>query len=193
MKNQRYERLRILMRQYHRNHPWPLTNGLFIPHVYRENRQETRWDDVGFILNGRRVMVWWTHPQTAYEDEIAKRAHQEAAPILERLSLGTNSKARLRDGHRMNKAISIPPAQWADTTKTYAEHVEAIEKRLRQEGIDYTPVPSLVIKWYPWGVGMELCAPLKIVGIDDIRSLASLARQLIRRQTTLADILPTAL
>ncbi|WP_151704756.1 hypothetical protein [Nitrincola alkalilacustris] len=61
MKNSRLERLRRKMREYHRHHPWRLDGGLFIPHEYPEAEVKplSWWDDVGFILNGRRVIVRW--------------------------------------------------------------------------------------------------------------------------------------
>lgn len=72
MKNQRLERLRRKMREYHRHHPWRLDGGLFIPHAYpgAEAKKLSWWDDVGFILNGRRVIVWWRHPRCVYHDAI---------------------------------------------------------------------------------------------------------------------------
>lgn len=69
------------MREYHRTHPWRLSEGgLFIPHAYW-NRTETSlsyWDDVGFILNGRRIIVWWRHPRDVYQEQIESQAWEEA-------------------------------------------------------------------------------------------------------------------
>jgi len=69
--------------------------------------------------------------------------------------------------------------------KAYFERVDAIEERLRQERMDYEARPSLVVRWYRWGIGMELCAPLEVRGVEGVRALAELAGRLIRRQTTL--------
>lgn len=60
MKDPRQERLGRLQREYHRHHPWRLgPGGLFVPHSYAEVKPDALswWDDVGFILNGRRVIV----------------------------------------------------------------------------------------------------------------------------------------
>lgn len=69
------------MREYHRMHPWRLSEGgLFIPHAYW-NMTETSlswWDDVGFILNGRRIIVWWRHPRHVYWEQIESQAWEEA-------------------------------------------------------------------------------------------------------------------
>jgi hypothetical protein len=81
MKNAKQERLVQLQRQYHRCHQWRLAHGgLLIPHSYQEKKPDdlSWWDDVGFILNGRRVIVWWQHPRQIYADAIEDHASQEA-------------------------------------------------------------------------------------------------------------------
>jgi len=81
MKDQRQERLGRLQREYHRNHPWRLgPSGLFVPHSYTEVKQDALswWDDVGFILNRRRVIVWWRHPRHVYRDAIEELAQEQA-------------------------------------------------------------------------------------------------------------------
>lgn len=81
MKNPHYEFLGRRMREYHRTHQWRLSDGgLYIPHVYGDMESETlsSWDDVGFILNGRRIIVWWKHPRRVYEDTISSMAWEEA-------------------------------------------------------------------------------------------------------------------
>lgn len=81
MKDQRQERLWRLQREYHRNNPWRLgPGGLFVPHSYAEVKQDALswWDDVGFILNRRRVIVWWRHPRHVYSDAIEELAQEQA-------------------------------------------------------------------------------------------------------------------
>ena len=78
MKNPHYESLGRRMREYHRTHQWRLSEGgLYIPHAYWNMGPDSLsyWDDVGFILNGRRVMVWWRHPR-----DIFKNVHRGVAP-----------------------------------------------------------------------------------------------------------------
>ncbi len=185
MKNPRYERFRILMRQFHRNHPWRLTNGLFIPHAYPELDKVNLWDDVGFILNGRRVMVWWIHPHAMYEDEIARRACKEAGPMPEDSDVLHDERLWKRVGRSRKRVVTYRTQGWSDQMKAYFERVDTIEERLRHEGIDYEVRPSLVVRWYRWGIGMALCAPLDVRGVEGVRALAEMAGQLIRRRTTL--------
>lgn len=190
MKNPRYERFRVLMRQLHRSHPWRLTNGLFIPHAYPEPYKVNLWDDVGFILNGRRVMVWWIHPKARYEDEIARRAYEEAGLMPEDSAPWSEEKRWKRVGRSRKRVVTYRTQGWSDQMKAYFERVDAIEERLRQEGIDYEARPSLVVRWYRWGIGMELCAPLEVRGIEGVRALAEVAGRLIRGQTTLEAAFP---
>ena len=66
MKSQKFEKLGRAQKQYHRNRPWGLSSsGLYVPHDYSEKTGAdlSWWDDVGFILNKRRVIVWWQHPR----------------------------------------------------------------------------------------------------------------------------------
>jgi len=72
----------------------------------------------------------------------------------------------------------------------YFQQVDVIEERLRQKGIDYEVRPSLVVRWYRWGIGMALCAPMEVRGVEGVQALARLAKQLIKRQTTIDALFP---
>ena len=81
MKNVKMERFGLMQRQYHRSHPWRLSQGgLYIPHSYTEVKPDSlsTWDDVGFVLNKRRVMVWWVHPRRIYTDALDAQSWEEA-------------------------------------------------------------------------------------------------------------------
>ena len=81
MKNPHYEYQGRRMREYHRTHQWRLSEGgLYIPHAYWDMGPESLsyWDDVGFILNGRRIIVWWKHPRHIYGEAISSMAWEEA-------------------------------------------------------------------------------------------------------------------
>lgn len=112
MKNRHFELLRTKMRDFHRHHPWRLHNGLFIPHAYTEPRSLSWWDDVGFILNGRRVMVWWQHPRSKFSDEIAKRAQQEAGVMPDELLFRDEERQWKRVG-RSRKQVVVHRTQWS--------------------------------------------------------------------------------
>lgn len=75
------------MREYHRHNQWRLSaGGLYIPHAYWDMNPDSLsgWDDVGFILNGRRYIVWWQHPRAIYYDAIENMAFEEVGPEPDR-------------------------------------------------------------------------------------------------------------
>lgn len=74
--------------------------------------------------------------------------------------------------------------------KAYFQRVDTIEEQLHREGIDHEIRPSLVVRRYRWGVGMELCAPLEVRGVEGVQALARLAKQLIKRQTMIEVLFP---
>jgi len=84
MKIARLEHLRRRRREYtQQSNPWRLSyGGLHIPHSYKNVKPESlsHWDDVGFILNGRRIIVRCRHPRHVYFDAIDEKAWQEAGP-----------------------------------------------------------------------------------------------------------------
>lgn len=125
------------------------------------------WDDVGFILNSCRVMVWWIHPKARYEDEIARRAYEESRAGAPRGFCSVERREALEARQPFKeRAVTYRTQGWSDQLeKAYFERVDAIEERLRQERIDYEARPSLVVRWYRWGIGMELCAPLEVRGV----------------------------
>ena len=83
MKDPRQERLWRQSCQYHCNNPWRLgSGGLFVSHNNAETKPDALswWDDVGFILNRRRVIVWWQHPRSLYQQAVEERAWELAGP-----------------------------------------------------------------------------------------------------------------
>lgn len=191
MKNRHFELLRTKMRDFHRHHPWRLNDGLFIPHAYTESRSLSWWDDVGFILNGRRLMVWWQHPRSRFSDEIAKRAQQEAGVMPDELLFRDEERQWKRVG-RSRKQVVGHRTQWcSEALRAYFDQVNAIEQRLMLEGIDYTVGVSMTMRRYRWGVGMELCAPMEVCGVDGVRRLASLAKRLAKRGVTVEEVFPS--
>lgn len=188
MKNGHIERMRRAMCVFHRKNPWKLDGGLFIPHVYPSPGSLSWWDDVGFIHNGRRVMVWWVHPRMKYADAIEQRAAEIAGPppieslaVQRMLDRSTRSKRRLARKQSDDFGIS-------DQFIEYFDRVSKIEDRLRAEGIDHVVFPSLKISHHPWGIGMDLCGGVEIREQADIHDLAAVARQLIKREIQLGDV-----
>lgn len=191
VKNRHYERRLRQMRQYHKHHPWRLDGGLFIPHIYPRTRKLSWSDDVGFILNRRRVMVWWRHPRCVYRDAIEQSAFDRVPlPTTPRdFALPSKKIWRKMDRSRM-KAVSEMRRDWPHDWTSYFDEVNRLEDELMETGIDLDVRPSMRIELLNWAVGVNLVAPVEVVTKDDIRSLAALARRLVKRETTIETEFP---
>jgi len=194
MKNPRHERLYRLMRQHHRHSPWELTNGLYLPHSYETPRQLSWWDDIGFILNGRRVMVWWIHPRMAYADAIDELAWEATVTTLselpELLGHGPSQKIWKKVGKSRKKVVGYQAPPQSEARLERYDQLLATEKRLKAEGIDFEVRPSMSVRAYSWGLGMELCVPVEVRDQNDAGSLVDLARRLIKGGATLEGEFP---
>lgn len=193
MKNPRLELLRRKQRQHHRRKPnWVGHSRLFIPHCYAEPRALSWWDDVGLILNGRRVMVWWVHPRMKYQDAIEQMAFEAAEPMRpkERDDLfETATKIHRKQGRSRKKVAFYQMAETREPTKKWLARVREEEARLTQEA-DLIIRPSLKIQRLDWCTGIELCAPLDIRTEADVHALAALGRRLVKREITVDQLCP---
>lgn len=188
MKNPNQERLRILMRQYHRHHPWRLVDGFFIPHLYLKLGIMSWWDDIGFILNGRRIMVWWRHPRMEYSDAINELAWEEAGdpPVRAADMFASSEKQWKKVGRSRKKVASYLCRPTPDSQQEYYAKLSAIESRMESEGIDLAVRPSISVKRLSWCIGVDLCIPVEVRTEEEVHALAGLARRLLKGETTLA-------
>lgn len=191
MKNLNQESKRRRIRQYHCNHPWRLSSGgLFVPHVYPKPQELSWWDDVGFILNGRRVMVWWVHPRMKYADAIEDTAWAEAGEppnsINDIFDSRLCTKHYKSQGRARKKTIAYRAPPKASDTAEYFSRLEIIQNRIEAEGIDITVRPSIGIKTFDWCVGIDLCLPHEIQNENDLIPLADIARRALMGQYSLA-------
>jgi|SRR5450830_1243937 len=196
MKNPHYELLGRRMREYHRMHPWRLSEGgLYIPHAYWNMTPESLsyWDDVGFILNGRRFIVWWRHPRDLYKARIESMAWAEAGdgPRDDWLFEGgtTNYKHVGKSGKR-KKVSSYTSRSPSEEQRLHYDKLDQIETRLKKDGIDHEVRPSWKWERLAWAMGVDLVAPLEVRNEQEVAEVAHLARKLILRQTTLEQEFP---
>lgn len=189
MKNPNQERLRHLMRQFHRHHPWRLSDGFFIPHLYPKHGKLSWWDDIGFILNGRRIMVWWRHPRMEYSDAISELAWKEAGdpPARSADMFATSEKQWKKVGRSRKKVASYLCLPSPDSQQEYYAKISAIESRMESEGIDLAVRPSISVKRLSWCTGVDLCIPVEVRTDEEVRALAGLARRLLKGETKLAS------
>lgn len=194
MKNTKFERFGRMQRQYHRHHPWRLSQGrLFIPHSYAETKPDSVswWDDVGFILNGRRVIVWWRHPRHVYSDAIEDHSRKEAGegPSDNWLFDGCTTNHK-RVGKSRKKIVSYTSRQPSEEQQRYYDELRDIQKRLSTEGIEFDVLPSWKRERLSWADGSSLIAPMEVRNKTELAEVATLARRLILMQTTLEAAFP---
>ena len=196
MKIVHYENLSRSMRQYHRNHPWRLSiDGLYIPHSYDNMASDSLsyWDDVGFILNGRRFIILWQHPRNIYADTLKDLAWRLAGkdPQDDWLLRGATKNYRsVGQSGRRKKLVSYTSRPPSIPQQQFYTKLHAIEDRLTREGIDLSVEPSW--KWHrlSWAMRVNLVAPLEVRSEADLAEVARLTKRLVLQQTTLAAQFP---
>ena len=189
MKNAKYDLFGRMQRQYHRSHPWRLSQGgLFIPHVYTEMKPDSLsyWDDVGFILNRRRIIVWWQHPRHIYLDAIDALSWQEAGdgPQDNWLTEGSTKNYR-QVGASRKKIVSYTSRPPTAEQQLHYDRLRDIRARLTRDGIDLDVTAVWKRERLAWATGVSLIAPLEVRNAAELASVALLARRLILGQTTL--------
>lgn len=194
MKQPRLEAIRRLQKEYHRNHPWRLSaEGLYIPHDYSSTAPDrlSYWDDVGFILNKRRVLVWWQHPRYVYREAIDERAYQEIGPGPKDnwLTDGWTKNYR-KVGRSRKKVVSYTLRESSPEVQAHYENLKHRITQLDHEGIDFSVGPSWTWKRLRWGMGVSLIAPLEVRNEAELSVLAALARNLVLQRTTLTKEFP---
>lgn len=188
MKIQSLERMRDSQRRFHRQCRWVMEDGIYVPHSYVDVSPDALswWDDVGFILGDRRVIVWWNHPRQRYADEIGERASSEAgdSPNVDGLvgGLAPNHK---RVGRSRKKIISYTRQPTHGGLREYYDNMDAITKRLQHEGIGFEVRPRWHRERLSWATGVELVAPVEVRNEAELKRVANLARMLLRGETTL--------
>lgn len=158
--------------------------------MYSEPRELSWWDDVGFILNGRRVMVWWVHPRMKYADAIENAAWTEAgeppSSINDSFDSGLCTKQYMRQGRSRKKLVAYQVPPTASDTAEYFSRLETIQNRIKAEGIDMAVCPSISIKMLDWCIGIELCIPHEVRNEKDLLSLTKITRQILVSGSSLA-------
>lgn len=188
MKIKRLEHMRESQRTYHRQCQWVMTNGLYVLHLYDETTSDALswWDDVGFILGDRRVIVWWHHPRQGYADKIEECAWKEAGDVPREGWLFDKSEPVYKRVGRSRKKITSYLRHPAEgELRRYYDRLDVITKRLWHEGIDFEVTPSWHRERLSWATGVGLVAPLEVRNEVELKNVANLALRLLRGEATL--------
>ena len=192
MKNNYQERLRNRARLAHRNSDWDGGRGSVITmHVFEPTRLLSLWDDISFVLNNRRVMVWWVHPRMKYRDAIDDAAWKQVGDFpSHEAHLLSGEKIFKSAGKSRKRIVAYRSPTTPDALASHYEKLWAIKRQLQRDGIDHTVAPSMSITHLNWCTGVDLCVPVEIRCQADADALAALARKLLTREATLATEFP---
>lgn len=199
MKNAKLERLKASMRQFHRRHPWRLNrDGLFLTRDYSEHQDErfSWWDDFGFILNDRRIMVWWEHPRQAYLDALEDRAqsiidaHIPPYPEPKDALVAGMKACHKRVGRSRKKVIFYHrPLPESSSHLRFLEYKKTLNA-LKEEGIEHVIRPSFRRERLPWAEGVHIVAPVEILSEQAVKVFAQDIRAMLLGQTRLDLLFP---
>jgi hypothetical protein len=193
MKNPAMEKRYRQMKAYHLQRPWRLTDGLFIPHCYIEEESHSWWDEVGFILNKRRILVFWQHPRMSYNYQIKELARQQLPypAELTQSKILAGKKYYKKVGKSRKKVLSYGMGSlFSDEERLHYQQYSLLVGKMCTEGIDLTIKPSMKIEIHSWCRHVELCVPMEVRNVDEVKALIALTRSLIKRETTLDQVFP---
>ncbi len=188
MKNRFYENLRRNAKDYHRSHSLELGgSGIYTDHLFESERLLSWWQDFSFILNKRRVSVWWIHPRMRYADETYDQAYVMAgeSPVDDHELLGGDTTWK-RVGRSRKKIVWYRSREMPAARREHFDQLNAVHERLTAEGIEYDVTPSISAEYFRWGTGVSLCVPMEVRTHTDGVALVVLTRRLLTRQTTYA-------
>lgn len=196
MKKPDFQRRLQAMRRYHSNtRGSQFDEGVQISHRYDEFGVDdlSWWDDCQIIVNHRRVMIWWRHPRFAYRNTIEDAAWAAAGDPPEHgdwLSELRSNPIRKKAGRSRKRIVAYEHPGPDAATQAYYDTLHAEEDRLAAEGIDLMIAPSLTRRTLDWCTGLELCAPVEVRSIAELKVLAAIGRRLAKRECTLDELFP---
>ena len=194
MKVPHLEHFGRMQRQYHKSNQWSLSHsGLYIPHSYKARKPDdlSWWDVVGFILNGRRIIVWWQHPRDVYAHAIEKFAWREASYGTQDnwiTDVGTANYVKV--GRSRKRIVSYTGRQPSVEQMQHFDLLRDIKKQLTSEGIKYDVPISWKWQRLNWAMCVSITAPMEVRNEVELAALATLARKLIMGKTTLQAEFP---
>jgi hypothetical protein len=201
MRNPHFEHLKRAQREHHRRYPHWATHpgGLFLPHAYPDpNAADSppsprSWDDAGFVLNGRRVMVFWQHPHAALEEalecETLNRMAATENPLEGSLLAHSVPLYRLQGASR--KAIrAYRMAYFAHPDRAaWAAQYEAVFEAVKKERGDNPVPPSFHVINRTWARQVFWVAPLTIRYEADAVALAGWVKAVLKGEARVESFL----
>lgn len=194
MKNPRFELRRCLSRQYHRNRRGDhFEQGILVRHDYSGIDPEglSWWDDVQFILGGRRIAVAWQHPRHVYQGMIEDAAMKATHHLYEKIEGGLFDRAEkiYKKVGRNRKKISSYATDRRPGQQEWFDALCTEEARLSKEA-EFSVLPSFRVETLAWCRFVEIVAPIEIRNVAELRMLVDLVRRVLKGETTLGCEFP---
>lgn len=156
----------------------------------------TYWDDTGFILNGTYIAVWLQHPRLAYDDAVDDLAHAANPPYEDKTSLndlfsdaGKIYKKVGKSGKR-KKVIAYKTNRLNNDDFMVWYHAVKVKKAKIAETSDLEIKPSFKVESLSWCRGVSICAPMEIRGVNDLRNLVKLVKDILLCKTNIQKEFP---
>ena len=191
MKNPNFERRLRAMRAYHANKRGSqFDGGVRVFHRYDEFAADdlSWWDDCQIIVNRRRVMIWWVHPRFKYRNAIEDAAWAAAGEPPERgdwLAEMRSRPVRKKVGKSRTRIVAYEHGGPNAEYQAYYARLRAEEDRIAATGIDLIMRPSLSRRTLDWCTGLELCIPVEVRNVAELKALADIGRRLLKGEVTL--------
>lgn len=191
MKNPNFERRLRAMRNYHTNKRGSqFDGGVRVFHRYDEFAADdlSWWDDCQMIVNRRRVMIWWVHPRFKYHNAIEEEAWAAAGePPTRRDWLADirSRPVRKKVGRSRMRIVAYEQGEPNAEYQAYYARLRAEEDRIAAAGIDLIVQPSILRRTLDWCTGLELCIPVEVRNVAELKTLADIGRRLLKGETKL--------
>lgn len=127
-----------------------------------------------------------------YADAINDLAWKEAGdpPKRDGGLFDTSDKQWKKVGRSRKKVVAYRASPSSEDMQNYYDKLRDIETHLENEGIDFNVSPSLSVETLSWCKGVSLCIPVEVRNTSEVVALASLARKLLKGDTTLSAEFP---
>ncbi|MHB1268191.1 MAG: hypothetical protein ACYCY2_11420 [Acidithiobacillus ferriphilus] len=194
---QKRKQLYAKAKQYHRNHSWRLSkDGILVRHDYTHTDPQglSWWDDVGFIFGKRRIMVWWQHPRSVYQDRLESLAYdlcEKDRPEQRHDPLADFLPITQKAGRGLRKKITA--YQMRPATAEYQDYLQKLrDTQAQQATVDHgwCIAPSVRHQALDWCQGIDLVLPVEVRNEADLLPLRDVALSVLRGDREALEAFP---
>lgn len=191
MKNHYQENLKKSAKLYHRNkRNSNFFRGLIQFHKYNLENPSTLswWDEVDFIINDYRVKVAWIHPRFAYQNfieaEAVRKISHPGINMDDVFSQATPNYVKAGKARKNVKSYTVNKysQEFEDWPVVFKQAVQEIHNSVIRQ-----VEPLFIKQWQHNGCLVNICAPIEVLGEEDLVKLVTLVKRLLIGETNLHD------